>query len=50
MSAGIEEEQTSTQQTTPRTHPIFVVGFQNMQPLKELLVAIAKEEFKLKVL
>jgi hypothetical protein len=35
MDAGMEEEQTSTQHTTPRPPPIFVVGVQNIQPLKE---------------
>ena len=50
MDAGMEEEQTSTQQTTSQPPPIFVAGVQNIQPLKELLVTIAREEFELKVL
>jgi len=49
MDAGMEE-QTSTQQTTPRAPPIFVAGVQNIQPLKELLVTIAREKFEFKVL
>ena len=47
---GMEEEQTSTQQTTPRPPPIFVAGVQNIQPLHELLVTIARDDFELKVL
>jgi hypothetical protein len=50
MDAGMEEEQTSTQHTTPRPFPTFVAGVQNIQPLKELLVTIAGEEFEFKVL
>jgi hypothetical protein len=49
MDEGMEE-QTSTQHTTPRPPPNFVVGVQNIQPLKELLVTIAGEEFKFQVL
>jgi hypothetical protein len=44
------EEHTSTQQTTPRTPPIFVAGVQNIQPLKELLVKIIRKDFEFKVL
>ena len=50
MDEGMEEVQTSTQQTTPRPPPIFLVGVQNIQPLHELLVTIARDDFELKVL
>jgi hypothetical protein len=44
------KEHTSTQQTTPRPPLIFVPGIQNIQPLKELLVTIARVDFEFKVL
>jgi hypothetical protein len=46
----MEEAQTPTLQTTPRPPPIFVAGVQNIQPLQELLVTIARDDFELKLL
>ena len=45
-----EEGEVETTRNTPKAPPIFVSGVQNIQPLKELLVAVAGDDFEVKVL
>jgi hypothetical protein len=45
-----EEEGAQTKRNIYRPPPIFVSGVQNIQPLKELLVAAMGDDFELKVL
>jgi hypothetical protein len=45
-----EEGEVKTTRTTPKAPPICVSGVQNIQPLKELLVAVTGDDFELKVL
>jgi hypothetical protein len=47
---GNEEEGVKPQRNTYKAPPIFVASVQNIQPLKELLVAVTGEDFELKVL
>jgi len=50
MDETNEEGEVETTRNTPKAPPIFVSGVQNIQPLKELLVAVAGDDFELKVL
>jgi hypothetical protein len=45
-----EEGEVKTSRSTPKAPPIFVSGVQNIQPLKDLLVAVTGDDFELKVL
>jgi len=50
MAEGMEEMHPTPQPPNPRPPPIFVDGVQNINPLRELLVGIAGDDFELKVL
>ena len=41
-----EEDGVKTKRNTFKAPPIFVSGVQNIQPLKELLVTVTRDDFK----
>lgn len=45
-----QTETITTKDNTPKPPPIFVSGVQNIQPLTDLLVTVAEDQFLLKVL
>jgi len=50
MEEETEGEEVKTKRNTFRATSIIVAGVQNIKPLKELLVTVTGDEFKLKVL
>jgi len=50
MDETNKEGEVETTRNTPKAPTIFVSGVQNIQPFKELLVAVTGDDFELKVL